>query len=358
MTHLTQGDPAPWFTGRTPARADFQFSTAAGRAVVLSFIGSAGSMPGRAMLDGLLTQASRFDNRAAGLFIVSQDGEDERQSRIAHGGGVHVFWDTDHRIAQLYGLARKAADGSSDLLLTSLVLDPMLRVLAVVPFQDADTHVRAVMDALAQPPMTRPAPALLLPRVFELEFCQYLISLYDNGETQESGFMETDPNTGKTVVRTNHQVKRRRDHVIEDEAIRQQIQARLHRRLVPEIRKAFQFHATRIERYIVARYGAEEGGYFQAHRDNTTKGTAHRRFAVTINLNAEDYDGGDLVFPEFGPAAWRAPTGGAVVFSCSLMHEARPVTRGTRYCFLPFLYDDAAAQIREENLGFVDLAQR
>jgi hypothetical protein len=29
------------------------------------------------------------------------------------------------------------------------------------------------------------------------------------------------------------------------------------------------------------------------------------------------------------------------------------VTRGVRYATLPFLYDDAAARIRERNLGFV-----
>ena len=86
-------------------------------------------------------------------------------------------------------------------------------------------------------------------------------------------------------------------------------------------------------------------GHFRPHRDNTTKGTAHRRFAVTINLNADEYEGGDLCFPEFGPRTYRAATGGAVVFSCSLLHEARPVTLGKRYAFLPFLYDDEAANI-------------
>jgi predicted 2-oxoglutarate/Fe(II)-dependent dioxygenase YbiX len=143
--------------------------------------------------------------------------------------------------------------------------------------------------------------------------------------------------------------KRRRDYVIEDPKLQQQLVLRIHRRLAPMVARAFQFEATRLERYIVACYDAEEGGHFRAHRDNTTKGTAHRRFAVTINLNAGDYEGGDLRFAEFGPATYRAPTGGAVVFSCSLLHEATPVTRGTRYAFLPFLYDEAAAELREAN---------
>jgi hypothetical protein len=42
-----------------------------------------------------------------------------------------------------------------------------------------------------------------------------------------------------------------------------------------------------------------------------------------------------------------------VVFSCSLLHEARPVTQGRRYACLPFLYDDEAAAIRQENQKFL-----
>jgi predicted 2-oxoglutarate/Fe(II)-dependent dioxygenase YbiX len=112
-----------------------------------------------------------------------------------------------------------------------------------------------------------------------------------------------------------------------------------------------------MERYIVCCYAAEDGGHFRAHRDNTTKGTAHRKFAVTINLNTEEYEGGALRFPEFGDRQYRPPTGGAVVFSCSLLHEALPVTAGERFAFLPFLYDEAGAKLRDENLKFVDLPE-
>jgi predicted 2-oxoglutarate/Fe(II)-dependent dioxygenase YbiX len=152
----------------------------------------------------------------------------------------------------------------------------------------------------------------------------------------------------------DHGFKRRADlnldGLAEFESLRAAVRARINRRLVPEIRKVFQFHATRIERYIVACYDGASGGFFRPHRDNTTAGTAHRCFACTINLNAEEYEGGDLRFPEFGPQTYRAPTGGAVVFSCSLLHEATPVSKGRRYAFLPFLYDDAAAEIRQANM--------
>jgi predicted 2-oxoglutarate/Fe(II)-dependent dioxygenase YbiX len=145
--------------------------------------------------------------------------------------------------------------------------------------------------------------------------------------------------------------KRRRDVTITDPAFRSELVNTLARRLVPEIAKVFQFKVTRLERYMVACYDAAEGGYFRAHRDNETIATRHRKFAVSINLNAEAFEGGDLRFPEFGPRTYRPPTGGAVVFACGLQHEATPVTRGRRYAFLPFLYDEAGAAIREASLG-------
>jgi predicted 2-oxoglutarate/Fe(II)-dependent dioxygenase YbiX len=74
---------------------------------------------------------------------------------------------------------------------------------------------------------------------------------------------------------------------------------------------------------------------------------------VTINLNTGEYEGGELCFPEYGSHTYVAPAGGAVVFSCSLLHEARPVTKGVRYASLPFLYDEDAAKVRAENLRFL-----
>ena len=55
-----------------------------------------------------------------------------------------------------------------------------------------------------------------------------------------------------------------------------------------------------------------------------------------------------------GPSPTHREAGPSSFFFCSLLHEAMPVTEGRRYAFLPFLYDDAAAQIREQNLPFVE----
>jgi predicted 2-oxoglutarate/Fe(II)-dependent dioxygenase YbiX len=192
---------------------------------------------------------------------------------------------------------------------------------------------------------------LLLPNVFEPAFCRSLIALHEGDGGRDTGFMSEV--AGKTVELVDPARKRRRDHIVDDQKIILSVQQRIKRRIVPEIARLYFFEATRIERYLVGCYTAEDGGHFAPHRDNTTKGTAHRRFAISINLN-DDFDGGEVRFPEYGPQGFKPPPGGAVVFSCSLMHAVSTVSRGRRYAFLPFLYDDAAARIREANNEFLD----
>jgi predicted 2-oxoglutarate/Fe(II)-dependent dioxygenase YbiX len=244
----------------------------------------------------------------------------------------------------------------------TLVLDRQLRVVEAFPFiefgETPERHVMRVLEAVDRlPPVDTPqvaalqAPVLVLPRVFEPELCRRLIAYYDERGGEESGFMrERD---GMTVSVTDYSHKQRRDQEIEDQRLKHSCMVRIHDRILTELQRAYQFRASRIERYIVACYDAATGGHFRPHRDNTTKGTAHRRFAVSLHLNSGEYEGGYLRFPEFGNRLYIAPPGGAVVFSCSLMHEAMPVTRGRRYMFLPFLYDDAAAAIRQENAKYL-----
>lgn len=345
------GDPVPWFSLPTAANPDFKFHSVGGRYVVLCFFGSAGEPAARARLQAVLAHAALFDDQRMAFFGVSADPADRDEGRVREAkAGVHYFFDLDGAVSRQF----RPADGMG----ITYVLDPTLRVIAALRFDDPRGHDARLAALLANLPspdhhagVETHAPVLIVPRVFEPALCRRLIALYESRGGVDSGFMrEAD---GKTVAVIDHNFKKRQDCGIDDPELRDALMRRIHRRLVPEIAKAFQFNATRMERYIVACYDADSGGFFRAHRDNTTKGTRHRRFAVTINLNAEEYEGGDLRFPEYGTRSYRAPTGGAVVFSCSLLHEALPVTRGRRFAFLPFLYDDAAAREREANNAFL-----
>jgi len=359
--NLAPGDPAPWFRQSSTSNPTYNFDTAAGRYIVLCFFGSAADPVARAALKAVTANRSLFDDERACFFGVSVDPADAAARRVTESlPGIRFFWDFDRAVSRKYGaVARDAGKEGPTLAMRRfwLLLDPSLHVVSLVPFATDGSDHAAVFDQLRRLPppgqsggIRIPVPVLWLPNVFEPQLCRALIETYDKQGGTESGFMR-DVN-GKTSLIHDFGHKRRKDCVVEDPELIKLIQNRVQRRIAAEIRKVHHFDATRMERYIVACYSAEDGGHFRAHRDNTTKGTAHRRFAVSINLN-DDFEGGEVSFPEYGPQGFRPPPGGAVVFSCSLLHAVSPVTKGRRFAFLPFLYDEAAAKIREANNQFL-----
>ena len=359
--NVRPGDPSPWFHARTIHNPRFAFDTVGGRYIVLCFLGSVAAPRSRTALGAVLSRSRFFNDETASFFGVSVDPSDETENRLTHRiPGYRFFLDFDKALSRLFGAAPKeptSVAGVAEMRNLWVVLDPMLRVSAVIPFTEDKSDIPALLAYLdALPPPSRfigfpvQAPILVLPNVFEPEFCSELIARYERNGGEESGFVREA--NGKTILVHDHSHKRRKDYLIEDQELIASIQARFVRRVITEIHKAHQFKASRMERYIVSCYAAEDDAHFRAHRDNTTKGTAHRRFAVSVNLNS-DFDGGEVSFPEYGPQGFKAPVGGAVVFSCSLLHAVSQVTRGRRFAFLPFLYDDAAAKIRSENNAFL-----
>lgn len=334
------GGVAPWFIAPSlGGLSDYSFETVGGRPVLLLFFPTASDPAVAGALSTIHSRTDVFDDIRACFFGVTADPEDAAKERIAPRiPGFRYILDYDRKVIRSFGLGATP---------TFVLLDRQLRFVAHYELDQIEAAIAHALALESDKQAEEWAPVLLVPRIFEPELCAELIRRYDEDGGRESGYMRVK--NGKTVRIVNHRHKRRSDYPIDDVALRELIVMRIHYRLRPMIQRAFQFDASRMERYIVACYDSEIGGYFKQHRDNTTPGTAHRRFAVTINLNAEDYDGGNLRFPEFGSRSYRAPTGGAVVFSCGLLHEATPVTRGRRYAFLPFLYDDAAAEIRERN---------
>jgi predicted 2-oxoglutarate/Fe(II)-dependent dioxygenase YbiX/peroxiredoxin len=350
---ILPGDPAPWFTLGTAGTRDFRFDGAAGRYAVLCFYGSAGDAEGRAAVDAVLARRSLFDGVRASFYGVSFDPRDASENRVSDSTpGIRHFLDFEGVAGRLYGaLPPKGPADPASAQRFWVLLDPMLRCLAVRPLGEHEAFL-AALERL--PPPERfagfelPVPVLLLPRVFEPSLCRTLIDLYEQHGGEASGISSIVD--GKSVQVQRASFKMRRDYIVADPAVIRQLHLRLVRRVLPEIEKVHFFKPTRIERNIVSCYAAEDGGHFNAHRDNTTAATAHRRFAVSINLN-DAFEGGEVSFPEFSRRAFKAPPGGAVVFATPLLHAVSRVTAGRRYAFLPFLYDDEAAKLMQANAG-------
>jgi len=354
------GDRVANFNIRSNVNPRFRFDSMGGRWIVLALIGSAAAGPIAERVTAAMQAADVFNDNHCSLFIVSQDPADEAEGRLRDAvPGRRIFWDDNRAVArQLGALPADPGDGAA----TSyapfwLVIDPGFTVHRLIPFRQDGSDLAEMLDTVRglPPPdaylgFAVPAPILILPQVFEPALCDHLINLYETNGGVESGFMRDQG--GKTIAVQDKSFKVRRDFTLTDPVDIQAVQQRIIRRVMPQIERVHFFKVTRMERYMVGCYDAAEGGHFRPHRDNTTLGTAHRRFAVSINLT-DDFDGGEVSFPEYGPKGFKGPKGSAVIFSCSLLHAVSPVTRGRRYAFLPFLYDDEAARLREENAAKV-----
>ncbi len=346
VDRIVLGDPAPWF-GAPLISGDgaFNLQVAAGRWIVLSFLGSPADPKADEELAKLLRDAALFDeDRIVFCGVFTAAPHDPAPYRAMSTPAISFLADYDGAISRAYGAAAMPR---------TVVLDPMLRAVADIPWDHAAGHADTVRNVLrglpavddcAGVPLT--APVLIVPRVLDFALCDFLVEFYDKLGGKESGFLLDS--AGQTATVVDHKLKRRNDLTVVHPEVREAIRSQIVRRLVPAVDRFFQFAATRMDRYIVACYDSALGGHFHRHRDNVNAGAQHRRFAVTINLNKE-YDGCDLVFPEFGRRGYRAPHGGAVVFSCGALHQVTPVTRGRRYAFLAFLYGEADAALREKN---------
>lgn len=338
---ILPGDPAPLFLQKADTDwGRYSFDMAAGRYSLLIFMPSVQSPPSAFGTEAFSSLTEKRKNNILEIFCVA--GSSERGSSSCADPVSRdniVVFDDDQTVHRLYNV-------DSDQVLWVLV-DPMLRIKQVLP--DSPEVAKYLNQWLDHAPRFQngPIPALMLDDVLEPQFCQALVSYYHSQPQNFSGILTRD-SEGAAVQAVRQSFKRRHDCVLRDEALVRGLQARIIRRVVPEIRKSFQCTVTGMDRMIVGCYDAAELGGFGPHRDNTVKGAFHRLFAISLNLN-KDFKGGELVFPEFSDQGFCPPAGGALIFSSALMHAVRPVTEGKRYACLPFAFnEDSLAYARSQ----------
>jgi|GEM_PF-146886 len=255
-----------------------------------------------------------------------------------------VLLDEDASLARAFCLPLSDRTGAEPAP-RAVVIDAGGRVLATAPLELSDKGAAAAV-ALAQREspfdalLCQTAPVLHLPELLSKELCDELIRAFRAGPSVEGTVVKMRDGKAEHSVMPEH--KQRRDLRLV-QPLKDKVWEQLWHRLVPAARKAFHFRISRFEYLQIGRYGAEEAGHFNAHRDDDQSGCSHRQFALTVNLN-EEYQGGELVFHESGEVA-RPAAGGAVLFSCSLLHEAKVVTRGERFVLVGMFWgEDQVAQ--------------
>ena len=310
---------------------DLTHQSFAGGALALWFVRSAFDERAAKRLAALLGE---FASVEAKVFAVAV-GETSPSTRDAfEAAGLPLLVDPDGRVAKSFDADRGDR---------YVVLDAGARVAAMAADADAALAACSALYHASTPTViVGNAPVLLLEDLLEPEFCRAMIEMWEAGKKIDDGVASAKDQHADSTI------KRRRDVYIDDRATYEVFAERMRMRVVPEIRRAFQAQMVSFEAPRIGCYDSDNAGYFSRHRDNRTPFTAHRSFALTINLNTGDYEGGDLRFAEYGRQLYRVPAGGAVIFSCSLLHEAMPVTAGRRFGMFSFLTDAAGAQRERE----------
>lgn len=270
---------------------------------------------------------------AAGALVLLVAGQPPEGARP--GAGPRRLFDPDRRLFAAFGLP---AGGVA-------VLSPRGRLSFAAAGEGALDAALATLPETPSgppgPPRRGGAPVLLIPGVLEPPLIEALLAHWAAGAKVADRVAAGIDATGAGIVAA---IKRRADVFLDDRRLYEVFQRRVERRVLPELWRAFRFRAARFEAPRIGCYDAAAAGAFGPHRDNRTPFTAHRRFAMSLNLNTGAYAGGTLRFPEFGAEEYEPEAGGCAIFGCDLLHEARPVTRGQRFAIFTFFTDAEGAE--------------
>ena len=338
MSSLAVGERAPQIVGTTELGRFFSLEVQAGRPAVLLLLRSDDAQAARALLHAL-AETAEPRLRQAGVdlvplaaldaaFVRAFADDEERRGQIVYttdvegpAAGEHplaVFLDRSGRIAHIAPI--------------SCAYDLIEALGAAAPFLRSEAARLCVSSA----------PVLIIPNLLTPSQCQALIAHFETS-AHKAGVMAS-VRDGQAWVKTDESKKLRREiELAEDSEPHRLILNVLAEQCAPEIKRAFQADMAHADRILLARYD-DTGGYFKRHKDNAAPQTAFREFAISLNLNTQDYEGGELLFPEFNDHRYNPPAGAAIIFSASLLHEAAPVTKGSRYVALSFLSSAAALE--------------
>src|SRR6187402_2365554 len=186
--------PAPQVSGRTPdigelvpsffaaalnGNPHYAFDSAAGRPMVLLFLGSGRWAPSAAAIALLARHHALFDDINALFFGVTVDPSDAAEGRIAQRvPGIRWFLDYDGAVSRLFGAAGQSGTDTR-YAPHWLLLDQTLRVVARAAIGDGAGIFAELQRMMAQGLEQISAPVLTVPRIFEPELCQHLIRLYE-----------------------------------------------------------------------------------------------------------------------------------------------------------------------------------
>ncbi len=318
------GDPIPRLVLPTVlgGKIDFSHQFIAGNTLLLWFVEARNLSAAADALTDLQNVFLELETKPYIILTRPLKGSPDQ-----YAGSQTILVDRNREISAALGVRKSGI----------VIIGPNSRFETLLPAEGLETAIdvcREIHNSTRQTEVLAQAPVLVVPSVLDPLLCEELIDYWGTGEK----LIDTIASSAEGSQESLPSLKKRHDVPLLDKALYGKVKNLLTRRLLPEIFRGFGFKSTNMEGVRIGCYDSANRGYFGRHRDNRTRFTAHRKFAVSLNLS-ENYEGGQVRFPEYGRLLYTTKTGGAIVFSCSLLHEALPVTRGKRFAVFTFLTD-------------------
>jgi len=136
--------------------------------------------------------------------------------------------------------------------------------------------------------------------------------------------------------RTDHEIRRTRDRAIPPDAGHAWIFQRIGSLVSQANRESYQFHLNQQIAAHVLEYSPD--AFYDWHIDLGSDVDAMRKISlVTFLTPPEEYEGGELCFLDKGPPL-KLPQGTTAMFPSYLAHRVQPVTRGSRFTLVSWVY--------------------
>lgn len=199
------------------------------------------------------------------------------------------------------------------------ISDPNRRIVSIVV---SDKIQNILNDIKIENYLTKYAhiPYLLIENALDDNLLKKIINFYNRNKID-----------GNLISHQND--TKDRLHIHPDKELEKEIDHKLSRSVLPELRKVFYFDAEYRETYKICSYDAETSGRFHPHRD-TPAPYQHRKYALSLFLN-DDYEGGEFVLPEYGLKI-KPKANTAFIFPGINTHQVLPVTKGSRMTIITF----------------------
>ena len=156
-TRIILGDPVPWFSAPLVGEGAFNLQVAAGRWIVLAFLGSPANPRVQEELTALLQEAKLFhEDRIVFYGVLTAPPREIAHYTALNTSAISFIADYDGAVSRAFGAAEMPR---------TVVLDPMLRAITDIPWDYAAGHAQSVRSVLQSlPPVDDAAGVPLLRR--------------------------------------------------------------------------------------------------------------------------------------------------------------------------------------------------